>query len=121
MAKKISDFLEREKRDNRQIVKAPAVIGEVIAIENAYFRKGDNDKPYVSVYFHFEKDVEKTPYVWNTSSEVIMDQIRQLKDRGAFDDGEPVLALVGKRKTKAGLWYYVLLDPEDEAVVDDDG
>lgn len=114
MAKKISDFLERHDGDNRQIVKAPAVVGEVIEIESAYFRKGENGKPYVSIYFHFANDVEKTPYVWNTSSAVVMDQIRQLLDKGAFDDGEPIQALVGKRKTKAGLWYYVLLDPEDE-------
>jgi len=121
MAKKISDYLERPKHDNRQIVKAPAVVGEVIAIENAYFRTGENGKPYVSIYFHFDKDVDKTPYVWNTSSSVVMDQIRQLKDAGAFNDDEPVLALVGKRKTKAGLWYYVLLDPEDEPITEEEG
>ncbi|MBO8173488.1 MAG: hypothetical protein H0Z33_16595 [Bacillaceae bacterium] len=114
--KKISDYLDSSERDGRQVVKSPAVIGEVIAIENAHFRKGSKEKPYVSVYFHFNDDVEETPYCWNTSSEVITDQIRRLKDAGAFVDDEPVMALVGKRRTKAGLWYYTLLDPDDEAI-----
>jgi len=120
VVKKISDFLEKEHRDDRTVVKSPAVIGEVIAIEDAHFRKGDNGKPYVSVYFYYYTDVEKTPYCWNTSSSVIMDQIRKLKDKRAFDDGEPVLALVGKRKNKAGLWYYTLLDPDDEPVSEEE-
>lgn len=114
MTKTISDYLVHVGEDNRQVVKAPAVVGEVINIEDVHFRHGDNDKLYVSVYFHFADDVDKTPYVWNTSSSVIIDQSRKLKDAGAFD-GEPVQALVGKRQTKAGLWYYTFLDPTDVA------
>lgn len=120
MTKKISDFLEKPGEDNRQVVKAPAVVGEIIDIEEAHFRKGDNEKQYVSVYFTFAEDVERIPYVWNTSSGVIMDQVRKLKDAKAFD-GEPIRALVGKRQTKAGLWYYTLLDPEDTAVPGEGG
>lgn len=112
--KKISDFLEKSDKDDRQVVKSIAVLGEVIAIEEFHERVGDSGKPYVSVYFHFPNDVEKTPYCWNTSSTVIMDQLRKLKEKGAFDDSEPVLAKVWKKKTKAGLVYYTLVDPEED-------
>lgn len=123
LVKKISDFLEKEQHydDSRQVVKSPAVIGEVIAVEQVHFRKGEK-KPYASIYFYFADDVEKTPYCWNTSSEVIMDQVRKLKDAGAFEDGEPVLARVLKKRTKAGLKYYTLIDPDEDPdeVMEDD-
>lgn len=111
MVKKISDFLEKPL-DNREIVKSGAVLGEVILIEDAHFRKGVEGQ-YVSIYFHFADDVEKKPYCWNTSSSVIMDQIRILKDKNAFD-GEPVAAKVVKRRNEKGLKYYVLVDPDEE-------
>lgn len=112
MVKKISDFLEKPL-DNREIVKSGAVLGEVILIEDAHFRKGI-EGTYVSIYFRFADDVEKKPYCWNTSSTVIMDQIRVLKDKGAFDDDEPVVAKVIKRRNEKGLKYYVLVDPDEE-------
>jgi len=112
VVKKISDYLEKPM-DNREIVKSGAVLGEVILIEDAHFRKGIEGQ-YVSIYFHFADDPDKTAYCWNTSSSVIMDQIRILKDKGAFDDDEPVTAKVIKRRNEKGLKYYVLVDPDEE-------
>jgi len=110
----ISTFLDEPELDNREIVKWEEVIGKVIIIEDAHFRKGTEGE-YISLYFYFAEDKNKLPKCWNTSSHVVMNQIKPLKTNNILSkDNYWIKAKVVQRTTEKGLTYFTLIDPTEE-------
>lgn len=104
-----------ENDEERTKITTDELVGKTFGIERVFFTKDEEGKPFVSVHIVMK---DGTKHYWNTSSGVVMDQLSEADNNGAWiEEGRVVWAKLERRPSKKNpkKSYIILVDPEVEA------